>query len=159
MIFSKEIILDYGMKEQDFTRKRKQPFGGVLLFMFNLFRKSLIVEIDNFIQYLNLKVDSDSIQNFTFSAFEHKKKINPNVFKYLSQVIIENAYVESNITIKLLNGFTILAVDGSKITLPYTEELKKEFGESKNNTSTGVVQAKSSVLYYLLNHIVLDSSL
>lgn len=160
VIFSKEIILDYRMKEQDFTRKRKQPFGGVLLFMFNLLRKSLIVEIDNFMQYLNLKVDSDSIQNFTSSAFVQKrKKINPNVFKYLSQVIIENAYVESNTTIKLFNGFRILAVDGSKITLPYTEELKKEFGESKNNTSTVVVQAKSSVLYDVLNHIVLDSSL
>ena len=160
IIFSDTIILDYRMSDIDFTRKRKQPFGVVLLFMFNLLRKSLIVEIDNFMQYLNLKVDSDSIQNFTSSAFVQKrKKINPDVFKYLSQVIIENAYVESNTTIKLFNGFRILAVDGSKITLPYTEELKKEFGESKNNTSIVVVQAKSSVLYDVLNHIVLDSSL
>jgi hypothetical protein len=53
----------------------------------------------------------------------------------------------------------VLAVDGSKITLPYTEELKTAFGESKNNTSTVVVQARSSVLYDVLNHIALDSIL
>jgi hypothetical protein len=37
--------------------------------------------------------------------------------------------------------------------------LKKVFGESKNNTNTVVVQARSSVLYDVLNHIALDSSL
>ena len=57
-IFSDKIILDYKMNETDFTRKRKQPFGSVLLFMFNLLRKSLVIEIDNFIQHLNSRVES-----------------------------------------------------------------------------------------------------
>jgi hypothetical protein len=35
------------MKDKDFTRERKQPFGAALLFMLNLLRKSLAVEIDN----------------------------------------------------------------------------------------------------------------
>ena len=148
------------MNEKDFTRKRKQPFGSVLLFMFNLLRKSLIVEIDNFMQYLNSKTDSESIQNFTSSAFVQKrKKIKPEVFKYLSQVIIENTYSDTNDGIKLFNGFRILAVDGSRITLPFTEELKKAYGESKNNTNTVVVQGRTSVLYDVLNHIALDAVL
>jgi hypothetical protein len=148
------------MNKQDFTRKRKQPFGSVLLFMFNLLRKSLVIEIDNFIQHLNLKVNSGNIQNFSSSAFVQKrKKINPEVFKYLSQVITESNYVEGNLTVKLFNGFRVLAVDGSKITLPYTEELRQAFGESKNNSNTVIVQAQSSVLYDVLNHIVLDSAL
>jgi hypothetical protein len=159
-IFSDKIILDYKMNETDFTRKRKQPFGSVLLFMFNLLRKSLVIEIDNFIQHLNLRVESHTVKSFTKSAFvQQRKKINPDVFKYLSGVITKNYYVENNSNIKLFNGFRILAVDGSKITLPYTEELKKAFGESKNNTNTVVVQARSSVLYDVLNHITLDSSL
>ena len=56
-------------------------------------------------------------------------KINPEVFKHLSEVIIENTYIENNKTIKFFGGFRLLAVDGSKVTLPYSEDLKKEFGE------------------------------
>ncbi|TRX22328.1 IS4 family transposase [Flavobacterium franklandianum] len=160
VIYSEEIISDYRMNEQDFTRKRKQPFCQVLLFMLNLLRKSMVIEIDIFLQHLNSKLDCHKVKNFTSSAFVQKrKKIKPEVFNYLSSVIIENYYVGSNQNIKRFNGFRVLAVDGSKITLPYTEELKTAFGESKNNTNTVVVQARSSILYDVLNRITLDSVL
>jgi hypothetical protein len=146
------------MNEQDFSRKRKQPFCQVLLFMLNLLKKSIVIEIDSFLQHLNSKLDSHSFENFTSSAFVQKrKKIKPEVFNYLSSVITENYYVESNQNIKRFFGFRILAVDGSKITLPFTQELKLFFGESKNQTKTSIVQAKSSVLYDVLNHLALDS--
>ena len=44
-----------------------------------------------------------------------------------------------------------------KLTLSNTAELKKEFGESKNQKNTGVVQARISDLYDVLNSLVLDS--
>lgn len=160
VIYSEEIISEYRMNGQDFTRKRKQPFCQVLLFMLNLLRKSMVIEIDIFLQHLNSKLDCHKVKNFTSSAFVQKrKKIKPEVFNYLSSVIIENYYVGSNQNIKRFNGFRVLAVDGSKITLPYTEELKTAFGESKNNTNTVVVQARSSILYDVLNRIALDSVL
>ena len=148
------------MKEQDFTRNRKQPFCRVLLFMLNLLRKSMVIEIDNFLQHLNSKLDFQRVDNFTSSAFVQKrKKIKPEVFNYLSSVITDNYYVETNQNIKRFNGFRILAVDGSKITLPYTQELKLFYGESKNQTDTSIVQGMSSVLYDVLNHLVLNSVL
>lgn len=160
VIFSKEIILQYRNNKTDFTRNRKQPFGQMLLFMFNLVKKSLVIEIDNFVQFLNSKTDSDEVKDFTKSAFVQKRmKINPEVFKHLSEVIIENTYTDNIADIKLFYDFRLLAVDGSKTTLPYTEELKKEFGESKNQTNTSVVQGRVSILYDLLNHIALDSLL
>lgn len=159
-IFSKEIILKYRNNKTDFTRNRKQPFGQMLLFMFNLVKKTLVIEIDNFVEFLNSRIDSEEVKDFTKSAFVQKRmKINPEVFKHLSEVIVENTYVESNPTINLFEGFRLLAVDGSKVTLPFTEDLKKEFGESKNQTNTSVVQGKASVLYDLLNRIALDSIL
>lgn len=159
-IFSKEIILDYKVNEQDFTRKRKQPFSQVLLFMLNLLRKSMAIEINNFLEYLNSKLESQKVENFTSSAFVQKrKKIKPEVFNYLSSVITDNYYVQSNENIKRFKDFRVLAVDGSKITLPFTEELKISFGESKNQTNTSIVQARSSVLYDVLNGLVLDSVL
>lgn len=160
VIFSKEIILEYRKSETDFTRKRKQPFGQMLLFMFNLVKKSLVIEIDNFVEFLNSKTDLNEVKDFTKSAFVQKRmKIKPEVFNHLSEVIVENTYTESNTTIKLFKGFRLLAVDGSKVTLPQIEHLKKEFGESKNNTQTTVVQGRSSVLYDVLNRIALDSIL
>lgn len=159
-IFSDEIILKYRMNKTDFSRKRKQPFGGMLLFMVNFLKKSLVIEIDSFVNFLNSKSNLISVKKFTKSAFVQKRlKINPAVFKYLSQVIIENTYIESNTTINRFYGFRILGVDGSKLTLPNTEELKNEFGESKNQTNTGVVQARISVLYDVLNLLVLDSEM
>lgn len=159
-IFSDEIILKYRMNKTDFSRKRKQPFGGMLLFMVNFLKKSLVIEIDSFVNFLNSKSNLISVKKFTKSAFVQKRmKINPAVFKYLSQVIIENTYIESNTTIKRFYGFRILSVDGSKLTLPNTEELKNEFGESKNQTNTGVIQARISVLYDVLNLLVLDSEM
>jgi hypothetical protein len=160
VIFSEEIISDYKMNKQDFTRKRKQPFSEMLLFMFNLVRKSLVIEIDNFVQFLNSNLYTGNIKSFTKSAFVQKRvKIKPEVFKRLSDVIVENTYINGNNDIKLFEGFRLLAVDGSRITLPYTDELKKEFGESKNQSNTSVVQGRISVLYDVLNHIALDSVL
>ena len=95
VIFSKEIISDYRMNQQDFTRNRKQPFCRILLFMANLLRKSMVVEIDNFLQYMNSKMDFQRVKNFTSSAFVQKrKKIKPEVFKYLSSVITDSFYAE-----------------------------------------------------------------
>jgi very-short-patch-repair endonuclease len=80
-IFSKEIILKYRNNKTDFTRNRKQPFGQMLLFMFNLVKKSLVIEIDNFVHFLNSKTDSEEVKDFTKSAFVQKRmKINPEVF-------------------------------------------------------------------------------
>lgn len=144
------------MKKQDFTRNRKQPFLSTMLFMINLLRKSLAVEIDGFIQHLNDRL-SAGVSYFTASAFiQNRKKINPEVFKHLTSVIIKNFYTSDNDDLKLLGGLRVLACDGSIITLPFTKELKERYGVVKNVSTLNIVQAKVSVLYDVLNELVLD---
>ncbi len=148
------------MKNQYFTRERKQPFGAALLFMFNLLRKSLAVEIDNFVTHLNEKINLKKFKSFTQSAFvQNRNKIKPAVFQHLSEVIIDNFYTPENENIKDFMGFRILAVDGSTIALPDTEQLREKYGETKNQTDVGIVKAKASVLYDIMNHLVLDAAL
>ena len=160
VIFSDEIIMNYKMSESDFTRNRKQPFGFVLMFMINLLKKSLVIELDNYLSHLNSKIQNYNIKSVSASAFvQRRKKINHTVFKYLVSVIVDNYYVVSNKNVKLFRGFRLLAVDGSRIALPCTKELKNDFGEAKNQTKASVVQARSSVLYDVLNHLVIDSVL
>lgn len=160
VIYSDAIIEDYRMNRTDFSRTRKQPFGDMLLFMVNFLKKSLPIEIDNFVNFINSGTRVLKIKDFTKSAFVQKRrKINPEVFKYLTTVISDNFYVENNPDVNFLHGFRILAVDGSKISLPFTKELKEAFGVTKNQHKTEVVQALSSVLYDVLNSIVLDAVL
>ncbi len=159
-IFSEELALKFKMKEQDFTRNRKQPFSSTLLFMFNLLRRSLAVEIDGFVRYLNERFSSGSTRSFTSSAFiQNRKKIDPEVFSHLSGVIIDNFYTPENEGLNYLNGIRVLAVDASKLTLPYTAELKKCYGVMQNQTKVEVVQARASVLYDVLNGLALDAVL
>ena len=159
-IFSKELALKFKMKEQDFTRNRKQPFSATLLFMFNLLRRSLAIEIDGFVRYLNDRFSSGSVRHFTTSAFiQNRKKIDPAVFSHLSGVIVDNFYTPDNDTLNYLNGIRVLAVDCSKLTLPYTAELKKHYGVTQNQSKVEVVQARASVLYDVLNGITLDAIL
>lgn len=128
--------------------------------MLNLLRKSLAIEIDGFVSHLNERCSWFNTRHFTSSAFiQNRKKINPAVFNHLSEIIVENFYAATNSSYHLLNGFRILAVDGSRITLPFTQELKKCYGVTKNQYGAGAVQARVSVLYDVLNGIALDSVL
>ncbi len=148
------------MKEEHFTRNRKQPFTATLLFMFNLLRRSLAIEIDGFVRYLNDRLSSGGTRHFTTSAFiQNRKKIDPAVFSHLSGVIIDNFYTSENDTLNYLNGIRVLAVDSTKLTLPCTAELKKYYGVTKNQSQVEIVQARASVLYDVLNGLALDAAI
>ena len=63
---------------------------------------------------------------------------------------------------KTFKGFRLLAIDGSMVTLPNNEDIKKEFCTTNvinqyKEKSKKIVQARVSVLYDVLNNIVLDS--
>jgi len=126
--------------------------------MMNLLRKSLAIEIDGFVNFIHGQCRST--KTFTQSAFvQARKKIKPAVFKKLSQTIINEFYTDNGTSIKLWNGFRLLAVDGSRITLPITDELEAIYGQTKNQTETSIVQARCSVLYDVENNYVIDGVL
>ena len=121
--------------------------------------KSLSLELVNFVSYFN-ESNSKKISNFTQSAFiQNRNKIKPEVFKHLSSVLVTEFYSDNDLSIKLWNDFRVLAVDGSMINLPDTKELEDYYGRTRNHTNSGVVQARTSVLYDVLNKIVIDSKL
>ena len=88
-----------------------------------------------------------------------RNKIHPEVFKDLNNTLINEFYTDNDASIKLWRGFRLLSVDGSRMTLPNTEELRDEYGQTKNQSSSGIVQARVSVLYDVLNKFVLDGKL
>ena len=114
------------------------------------------MEIDNFISFLKPNIGS----KFTKSAFvQARMKVKPEVFKKLSQTLIDEFYTDNDKAIKLWEEFRLLAIDGSRITLPITNELKSIYGDAKNQTTTGIVQARCSVIYDVKNNYVLGGIL
>ena len=119
--------------------------------MLNFLTKSLSLEIENFISLFK----TGTTPKFTKSAFvQARKKVKPEVFDRLSQLLVNEFYTDNELAIKLWKGFRLLAVDGSRITLPITKELKAIYGETKNQTSTVLVHGRCSVLYDVLNKYV-----
>lgn len=126
----------------------------------NFLRKSLSLEIENFVKHCKFFIGNAQLTGFSKSAFvQCRNKIQPEVFKHLNRKLIAEFYTDNDASVKLWKGFRLLSVDGSRMTLPNTQELKNEYGENKNQTSTGVVQARVSVLYDVLNNFVLDGKL
>ena len=127
--------------------------------MSNLIRKSLSLELVNFVNSFH-KYTFTKLSSFTQSAFiQSRNKIKPEVFKHLSSTLVSEFYTDNDLSIKLWNGFRLLAVDGSRINLPDRKELEHIYGRTNNQTGSGVVQARTSVLYDVLNNIVIDSKL
>lgn len=159
-MFSENIVLKYKVSKNDFTRKRKQSFQNTILFMINFLTKSLSIEIENFLAFIKGSIGKQNAEHYTKSAFvQCRKKIKPEVFKYLSESLVDEFYTDNDASVKLWNGFRLLAVDGSRMTLPDTQELEDIYGRTKNQSKTGVIQARVSVLYDVLNKFVLDGSL
>jgi Transposase DDE domain len=125
------------------------PFPTLVAFIVNLIRRSLQLEISSFASFL--KISDASKQAFS----KARKNLSPKVFQLLNQKLVAEFYSEN--TFKTFKGFRILAIDGSTVRLPKSEELYKEFG---THTKAGSVPlATTSVLYDVLNHITLDAVL
>ena len=148
------------MSKSDFSRERKQSFHGTIVFIINFLTKSLSVEIQNFIGFIKQNIPEKEVKDFTKSAFtQYRNKIKPEVFKYLSDNLIQEFYTDNDESINLWNGFRLLAVDGSILDLPDKKALEVIYGRTYNKSGTGVIQARASVLYDVLNKFVIDGCL
>lgn len=141
--------------DKDFTRKRKLPFVSLILFMINLVKQTLQKELTNFISLI-----SSSKKNITKSAFsQSRRKLKAEAFIELNDTLVESFYVDNDC--KKWNGFRLLAIDGTCLTLPQSDEIIKDFGFAKNNVNPESIipMATISSFYDLLNGIIIDSQI
>lgn len=140
---------------KNFTRKRKLPFASLILFMINLVKQTLQKELTNFMSLI-----SSSRENITKSAFsQSRKKLKAEAFIELNDTLVESFY--ENDDYKKWKGFRLLAIDGTCLTLPQSDEIIKDFGFAKNNVNPESIipMAKISSFYDLLNGIIIDSQI
>jgi hypothetical protein len=141
--------------EKDFTRNRKLPFSSLILFMINLIKQTLQKELTNFISLI-----SSSKENITKSAFcQSRKKLKAEAFIDLNDTLVEAFYKDGNY--KKWNEFRLLAIDGTCLILPQSNEIINDFGFARNhlNPNSIIPMATISSYYDLLNGIIVDSQI
>lgn len=154
-ILSDQLIERYRRSKNDFTRQRKMPFDKVVLFIMSLSRRSLQLDLTGF-----MRSWADGARNITASAFnQSRQKIDPLLFTDLRHILITEFYTDNDARVKRWNGLRLLATDGSTLALPQTPELARIYGHANNQHDTKVASGRCSVLYDVLNNLVLDGVL
>lgn len=138
-----------------FTQSRKISLLDVLLFY--TFRSAETTNKD-IISYFS-KVDKPKVSKQ--AMFKALNKTNPEVFPLIIRELAEKFYAHDDY--ETMDGYIVLACDGTKMDLPPTQEMKEKFGGNLNQSiktydQVKKPQANCSVLIDVLNRIILDAA-
>ena len=148
-LHSENLLQQCRLDVKAFTRSRLLPFVVLVTYIINLIRRSLQFEISSFASFIGFP--DASKQAFS----QARKKLSPLVFQLLNKQLLIEFY--SNNEVKLFKGFRVLAVDGSTLRLPKSDELYACFG---SHTAQGSVpMALTSFAYDVLNNMTLHATL
>jgi len=147
------------MNGRDFTRKSKLGFVASVLIILNFAKKSVQIEVNNFIKRVLGKAPGVKRQSFEDS----RKKISENAFIEIFEVSVEDAleledadlYKAGSIISR--TGYRVSVIDGSTLKLENSEELCREYGQS--TPCEGQVFARVSVVYDVLNDFISDADI
>jgi hypothetical protein len=123
--------------------------------MISLVKKSLQLELHAFMQIASKK--HKSISNSAFN--QARMKIKPELFKHFITLLNKQFYADNDERVTLWKNFRLLGCDGSTLTLPITDELKKKYTHNINQHTSDVLIARTSILYDLENEMVIDGVL
>ena len=129
--------------EKDFTRRKKLPMDKVIKTVLGFSSKSLSNEI--------IDVFSGDTEMPSASAFvQQRAKILPSAFEEVFK-----QFTNSINTIKLYDGYRLLAVDGSDIRTPVNPDDPPSYYKQKDSHPYSLYHLNA--LYDLCSHIYLDA--
>lgn len=123
--------------------------------MISLVKKSLQLELHAFMQVASKKHKSISTSAFN----QARMKIKPELFKHFITLLNKQFYTDNDERVTLWKNFRLLGCDGSTLTLPITDALKKKYSHNINQHTSDVLIARTSILYDLENGMVIDGAL
>jgi hypothetical protein len=137
-------------RERDFTRKRKITFPELIMLLINLLKKSLQKELVHFFGIMSKPI------GVTKSAFcQSRIKLRAEAFIDLNDTLVKGFYKDDDFA--TWKGHRIVAIDGSTMNLPYSEEIVDYFGTVKTQTDTVLPICRISECYDILNDIQINS--
>lgn len=139
----------FRMKDRDFTRHRKLDFSDLSLLVLEGRGTGITRNVMTYLREAQSPVDSYSAAAFC----KARQKIKWEAFEKLFHDSGTVLYASGDY--KKLNGYRLLAIDGSDFNLPNTREVLEEFG-SEPFYNGAQPQALVSCLYDVLNQILID---
>jgi hypothetical protein len=140
------------LKNTHFTRTRKMPLHDLLLSILYRHGTTLSMELRRFAELIESK---DQISKPGY--LKQRMKLNPAAIKMLCDHHSESLYRDEEML--NLNGYLLLAADGSNINIPTTDETLDRYGTSSKKGAKRQSALGLSCLYDLLNKVVLDATI
>lgn len=143
-----------GINLEYFTRKRKLFLEHLILSILNRKGVTLSMELRRLFRLLKPRT-TDVISNAGY--LKQRLKLNPAAFTYLNDFHMKNFYEDERDLLKY-KGHFVLAIDGSHVNLPNTQENQGVYGFQVNQF-TQQAQAGVSCLYDVFNKMILDCTI
>jgi hypothetical protein len=154
IIFSEDFLSRCRQSEKDFKRNRLLPFHTMIFFLMNMIKGSLQDELDYFFKAIH--AEDISTRTVTKSAFSKaRKKLHYQAFIALSRSLASFFY--EHFPCRTWSGFRLLAIDGSTLKTPRTEECVAHFGTWNPAKGEACPIARISSLFDVLNGIAVDA--
>ena len=154
LITSKDFLTKHRIGNA-FTRSRKLSFPNLIYFILQSAHKSISINYSQFLDsFLSVVPPFVSKQ----AVSKARQGISHEAFLELFRLSVKQFYFWSP-DLRTWNNFHIYAVDGSTIQIPESEENYKVFGGNPNKTEKVSPLASASVLYDVMNDILVDVSL
>lgn len=156
MVNSASYKLKHSMFPKLFTRERKLPFKTVMQLLLRKSVKPLQLILNEWTDYLDYEISSSALS-------QARQKLKHTAFIELhKKCVVEVMYGEGNYN--RYKGHRLLAIDGTSLRLPNTEELREEFGlivhmSEKKKLASNQVEAKALFIYDVLNEIPVSADL
>lgn len=137
-----------------FTRSGKLSFTNLIYFILHSTHKSISINYSDFMDSFQTQIPPFVSKQAISKA---RQGISHMAFLDLFRLSVKQFYDQVT-NLHTWNGFHIYSVDGSTIQIPESEENYKVFGGNPNNTGIISPLASVSVLYDVLNDILVDVS-
>ena len=136
-----------------FIRNRKMPPEDLAFSMIN--RKGLTLKLE-LRGYMNISHPGTQISKPGY--LKQRMKLNPAAFVDLYQFHNRNFYSDPEAELYTVNGFLVLAADGSDINIPTTPETLALYGDASRRGKP-CAQIGLGCLYDTLNRMILDADI
>jgi len=155
-----EFVARHRKSSHHFTRERLLPFAVVMIFILRKTVKSLQRHLHELLRCL-----SPELTGVTAGAWSQARaKLRHTAFIELNQKCVLPAAYASEREVRSWKGHRLVAIDGSAVRLPSSQEIGQEFGSLQSANQNGdcavrYSEARMVVIYDLLNCIACSALL
>ena len=135
---------------RSWTRQRNMPLIDMIICTLGKKGLTTVMEIMQYFNNAKKMEQMVSKQNY----LKQRQKLNPEVFKVLNQEYLKSFYKSQEV--KDWQGYLVMAIDGSKVEIPNSEENREVYGESETRYGKGSARASLSTLYDVFNRFIVD---